>query len=468
MIEQMKPISVLFKADSYKVSHRVETYPPGATAMESYIEARSGDHVTFAGLQMFIEDNLAIPITLADINEADLFYGMHGEPFDREMWIHILNTYGGYIPVVIKAVPEGTLVKNRNVLCKISCNDPRCFPVASFLETRLLGGVWPTSSVATISYDIKQVIKKFMNKTSDTPENIAYSLNDFGSRGTKDTKIGMGHLIHFLGSDNVEAIYRTNFTYQCLMAGYSIPASEHSVITSWGKDREVECYRNFLTMYLKEGKMCACVSDSYNIMNACKIWGVDLKDQIVNSGGTLVVRPDSGDPVSTPVKVVEELAKYFGTTVNSKGYKVLPSCIRVIQGDGINRSSIEDILSLLEFKGYSADNIAFGMGGALLDGANRDTFGWAMKCSAIKINGVWVDVFKEAPGKVSKKGRLELIETDNGFMTVKVEEIHWQDHEMGGKRVLEIAYQLIKNEDGSYEPWMRRQTLEEIRGIANR
>ena len=461
----MKNPSLLMKTDSYKVSHRIETYPPKATAMESYIEARTGEHIVFAGLQMYIEDNLLTPITQEDINEAELFYGLHGEPFDKEMWQYVLDTYDGYMPVTIKAVREGSVIPNRNVVCKISCDDPKCFSIASFLETRFLGGIWPTSSVATISYDIKQVIKTYMELTSDTPDNILFSLNDFGSRGTKDPKIGMGHLINFLGSDNVEAIWRTNKTYQCEMSGFSIPASEHSVITSWGKENEVECYRNFLDMYLKEGKMCACVSDSYDIMNACEIWGTVLKDQIVNSGGTLVVRPDSGDPVSTPVAVIEKLMSYFGYTTNSKGYKVLPSCIRVIQGDGINKSSINDILSLLKFKGISADNIAFGMGGALLDGAIRDTFGWAMKCSAIKVDGEWRDVFKEAPNKNSKKGRLELIKNaDGSFKTFKVEDLIWGDDRIEGERMLEIAYQLQWNN----KPWYRQQTLEEIRENSNK
>lgn len=462
--------NLILSVDSYKVSHRLETYPKGAEAMESYIEARAGSHIIFLGLQMYIKDYLLTPITQDDIYEAEAFYSTHGEPFDKEMWQYILDYYNGYMPVKIEAVPEGTKVPNRNILCKISCTDPKCFPVASFLETSLLRAIWYPSSVCTTSYDIKQVIKKYMELTSDTPNDIMFKLNDFGARGVSSSESagigGVGHLVNFMGSDNVESIVKANRYYGEFgsMAGWSIAASEHSVITSWGKDNELACYKNFLDMYLKPGKMCACVSDSFSIMNACGMWGIQLKEQIINSGGTLVVRPDSGDPVSTPVAVIERLATHFGTTINSKGYMVLPECIRVIQGDGIDKSSIEDILSLLKFKGYSADNIAFGMGGALLSGVVRDSYGFAMKCSSIKINGEWRDVFKEAPGKNSKRGRLGLYKTGSGeYITLNEKEL--SDIPLSGyKDMLRTVYQLGKI---TCQPIVDSITLDQVRANSN-
>jgi nicotinamide phosphoribosyltransferase len=346
---------------------------------------------------------------------------------------------------------------------------------ASYLETSFLRGVWFPSSTATISLDCRREIKTYMDLTSDTPDDRNFKLHSFAGRGVSSSEsAALGDAGHMatgaMGSDTVEGIIRANNAYGCEggMAAFSIPATEHSTITSWGKENEAAAYKNFIDKFLKPNAICACVSDSYEILNACDIWGTVHKDQIVNSGGTLVIRPDSGDPAPTVLSVVQRLEKHFGTTVNTKGFKVLPSCIRVIQGDGINRNSIVEILQLLMWRGYSADNIAFGMGGALLQHVNRDTYGFAMKCCAIKINGVWVDVFKEAPGKNSKKGRLELIQYPDGeYATVKVEDLVWKDHVIEGKKVLEVVYQLIE-QNGFYFPWYRHQTLDEVRVNANK
>jgi nicotinamide phosphoribosyltransferase len=470
--------NIILCADSYKSSHcgagNNNLYPPGAEAMESYIEARAGSHLVFFGLQMFIQDYLMNPITQADIDEAAKFFDMHGEPFDREMWEYILAKYNGYLPVRIFAVPEGTVVQNRNIVAKILCYDPRCFSVASYLETCFLRGIWYPSSVATYSYDCKQVIKQYHELTSDHPEGVVFKLHDFGGRGVSSGESaaigGCAHLVNFMGSDTVEGIVKANQAYGCEsgMAGYSIPATEHSTITSWGKENEVAAYENFMDKYLKPGKICACVSDSYGIMNAVDIYGTVLKDKIQNSGGTFVVRPDSGDPAATPVAVIEKLAEYFGTTTNSKGFKVLPDCIRVIQGDGINKSTIEDILSMLKWKRYAADNIAFGMGGQLLQIVNRDTYGFAMKCSAIKINGEWQDVYKEAPGKNSKKGRLTLVLSNGEYQTRRIEDCKWADGDVYSIELKEV-FRLVALEgllEGLYSPWYQHQTLDEIRARA--
>lgn len=162
------------------------------------------------------------------------------------------------------------------------------------------------------------------------------------------------------------------------------------------------------------GKLYACVSDSFNIYEATSdLWGTQLKDKVIASGGTLVVRPDSGDPETVPVEVVRLLMEKFGFTVNSKGFKVIAGPVRVIQGDGINENSLPKIIDNMIAAGFSIDNIAFGMGGGLLQAWNRDTLKYAMKASARRdTNGEWHDVFKDPisdHGKLSKKGRLGLI-----------------------------------------------------------
>lgn len=203
------------------------------------------------------------------------------------------------------------------------------------------------------------------------------------------------------------------------MAGFSIPAMEHSTVTSWGKDHEVDSYRNMVKLYGKPGALFACVSDSYNIYDACRKWGTVLKDDVINSGATLVVRPDSGYPPEVVAECLKILDTYYGHTVNEKGFKVLNN-VRIIQGDGITQDTIDRILYRAMTAGYSADNIAFGQGGKLLQGVDRDTQKFAMKCSSIRVNGIDRDVFKSPitdMGKESKKGRVTLYQNDEGYFT---------------------------------------------------
>jgi nicotinamide phosphoribosyltransferase len=167
--------------------------------------------------------------------------------------------------------------------------------------------------------------------------------------------------------------------------------------------------------------MVAVVSDSYNVYEACeKIWGQALRERVLQRPGTLVVRPDSGNPREVVLKVLEILAVKFGYTTNGKGYRVLNPKVRVIQGDGVNYWTIQDTLTAMNRAGWSADNISFGMGGALLQQLNRDTQKFAFKCSNVTVNGEDRDVFKdpvEGHDKASKRGRLALHFTNGKWST---------------------------------------------------
>jgi len=219
-----------------------------------------------------------------------------------------------------------------------------------------------------------------------------------------------------MGTDTFEGVLGAMKFYGADMPGFSIPASEHSTITSWGRERELEAFENMLDSY--PTGIVACVSDSYDLMRAVNVyWGDKLRDKIMNREGTLVVRPDSGNPVTTPIEVIEALMEKFGYEVNAKGYKVLPPQVRVIQGDGLTPAIISQLVSALIEHGISIDNIAFGMGGGLLQKLDRDTCKYAMKANAAEVNGEWVDVYKDPitdPGKTSKKGRQALVFRD-GF-----------------------------------------------------
>jgi len=412
--------NLLLNTDSYKASHWLQ-YPPGTKFVNSYIESRGGkwEETLFFGLQAFMKEYLTTPITQEDVDEAAEFFEAHGEPSNREGWEYIVRAHKGRLPVTIQAVPEGTILPTKNVLVQVINTDPECFWLVSYLETALLRAIWYPTTVATNSLQAKRIIKRFLQETSDIPveDQIGFKMHDFGARGVSSFESaglgGAAHLINFMGTDTVTGALFASKYYNTKMAGFSIPASEHSTMTTWGGEPgEIDAMRNMVRQFGKPGALFAVVSDSFNIFTAVKEKWAALAEEVKASGATLVVRPDSGDPVDTPVQVVEELMKVFGYETNSKGYKVLPSCVRVIQGDGITSETIEKILNYAKWRKISADNLAFGQGGGLLQQVDRDTLKFAMKASAIYVNEEWKDVYKAPMGQLdkhSKRGRLALV-----------------------------------------------------------
>ncbi len=442
MILSANPI---LNIDSYKASHYLQ-YPPQTEYVSSYIESRGGKYAegVFFGLQIFLKQYLSKPITAQDIDEAETVLTQHGLPFSRANWEYILNAHDGYLPLKIQAVPEGYVIPTQNVLCQVTNTDPNCGWLTSYVETAILRAVWYPMTVATISWHCRRVIDKYMRLTADTLDGMDFKLHDFGARGVSSYESaaigGLGHLVNFLGTDTVPALVLGRDCYGEPMSGFSIPAAEHSTMTAWGKDNENAAYENMLDTFAGEGKLVAVVSDSYDLWNAIDhIWGEELRDKVINNGGTVVIRPDSGDPVRTTLEVVERLMDKFGYQVNAKGYRLLPDYLRVIQGDGIDAESLEHILKTLKNNKISADNVAFGMGGALLQKLNRDTMRFAMKASYACVDGQWRDVFKDPvtdSGKRSKRGRLALVKTDNGgYKTVREETLN------GERNVLQVVWE---------------------------
>ncbi len=422
--------------DSYKWSHWNQ-YPEGTTRMMSYFEARGGEfkECTLFGLQYLIHQYLAEPLTREDVEEASAFASAHGEPFNREGWLHIVERYGGRLPVIIRAIAEGTVVPVGNVLLTIECDDPVCFWVVSWLETMLVR-LWYPSTVAIMSRESKKTLRQFLELSADDPDaEISFKLHDFGARGVATLEQarlgGAAHLLSFLGSDTIEGIRMANHFYDSEMAGFSIPASEHSTVSMWGADEEEKMFAQYIDTYLTNAPktpgvplMAACVSDTWNIFKATSMWSTGkLAEALRKSGGTLVIRPDSGDPLKVLPRMFEILEENLGEeiTQNTKGYKLLPAWLRVIQGDGIDRESMKEILATLTALGWSASNLAFGSGGGLLQKVNRDTQKWAFKCCYAEINGKPVEVRKNPitdRGKQSKAGRLDLVQREQRFETI--------------------------------------------------
>ncbi len=472
--------NIILNSDSYKYS-QFNQYPAGTEYVYSYIESRGGswDATVYFGLQAFIKEYLTTPITKEDIDVAEAIITAHGEPFNRAGWEYILETHAGRLPVVIKSAPEGLVIPTKNVLATIENTDPKCAWLTSFLETAILRAIWYPTTVATNSYESKKIILKALEKTGD-PSIIDFKLHDFGARGVSSMESaaigGAAHLVNFLGTDTISGILFAREYYNADIAGFSIPAMEHSTVTSWGKENEVDAYRNMVKQNAKAGGIFACVSDSYDIYAACEKWGTELKQDVLDSGATLVVRPDSGNPSDVVVKCLYILEKHFGSTTNAKGFRVLHPQVRIIQGDGIDHSTIHSILFCMELAGFSADNIAFGQGGALLQMVNRDTMRFAMKCSAVGIREwvedgdqgsgwkfTWRDVYKDPitdSGKKSKKGRVTLWESNGEYQSSVTMPSGWTDKGLAWNHVLEEVYR-----DGAM---VKEITFDQVRANARK
>ena len=418
--------------DSYKLTHH-GMYLEGLENIYSYFESREGakyPYTVFFGLQMILKRYFeGVVVTKQDVIEADEFSKQHfgQDVFNRDMWNRIVDVHGGKLPLLIKAVPEGTAVPVGNVLMTVEVTDEKCFPLTNVVET-ILTHLWYPSNVATISHDIKSFLAKAFKRSADTNTLLPFMFHDFGFRGVSSVESagmgGAGHLVSFMGTDTLIGIIYAQRYYGAGMAGYSVPATEHSIMTSIGQAGEMQMAYDIIKKY-PDG-ILSMVSDSYNIEDAVECYGTVLKDDILARNGKFVVRPDSprfeGDtPKAQILWLVRELDNYFGGSVNSKGYRVLNPKVGVIYGDGLSVEEIKDAVNCLTNNGYSAESCVFGMGGGLLQKHNRDTQRNAFKCSAQKRNGEWRNVWKSPMDKTkaSKKGRLKLLlKEQNRFFTV--------------------------------------------------
>lgn len=455
-------------ADSYKFSQYAQ-YRPHTENIDSYIEFRGSKRFTksvFAGFSIFLQQVMARPVTKEEIDYAEGLIAGHGEPFNRAGWDYILEKHSGFLPLRIKAVPEGSVIPLSNVLVTVENTDPNCAWLTSFKETVMLPAVWYPSLVATVSYHIREICQQFLDETSDNPEAIGFMLNDFGFRGVSSSESsgigGFGHLTSFMGTDNIAAMIYAREFYDAKTAGYSIPAMEHSTVTSWERNGEYDAFDNMINKFGNEDAIFACVIDSYDTMGAVKNHWLDggLLNKVKERKARVVLRPDSGDPTKVPVEVIELLMENLAeeVTVNSKGFKVLPNYVRVIQGDGINQESIRQILQNLKDRGISACNIVFGMGGKLLQAElDRDTMEAAMKCSSTTVQGRQIDVYKQPKTdskKNSKRGKLTLVCENGEYKTIRIEDMTDAQEE-----VLQLVY-----ENGKL---FNLPTLEDIRNRIN-
>lgn len=412
--------NLLLDTDSYKLSHFLG-YPEGVSTVYSYLESRGGRYpaTIFFGLQRLLIEKLQGQVVTGEkIDEAETFAQAHGLPFNAAGWEHILNEHGGRLPVLIRAVPEGLLVPTHNALMTVENTDPAVPWLTSYLETLLLRDLWYGSTVATRIFTMKRGLKQAYDQTSDVGIN-PFSLLDFSSRGCAGTdanEIGGGaYLTCFAGSDSVPAVRAMNYYYDDDMSGFSVPATEHSIMCSWKHDGP-ETILALLAKMGRPGGILSIVADTWNVFEAAETFA-SLADRFKAAGVTAVFRPDSGHPDEVLPGVLASLEKGFGSTTNSKGYRVLDG-VKVLWGDGVNEHTYIEPLHVAQAFGVSADSIIVASGGGLMQAdMDRDTCKWAFKASEMIIDGEHVGISKNPitdSGKRSKTGRFSLFRRDDG------------------------------------------------------
>jgi nicotinamide phosphoribosyltransferase len=451
--------NIIVNTDSYKLQHW-RMYPPKTEIVQSYLESRTGalfNKTVFFGLQYFIKEYLAGPVvTQEGIHEAKLLAAAHfgdGDAFNEAMWNHILVEHAGYLPIRIRAVSEGTPVDVSNVLMTVENTDPLCAPLTNHLET-LLCNLWAPCTVASLSREVKLMCAHYLNETSDNPGHLNFQLHDFGQRGVSSPEsaglLGAGHLVNFMGTDTVLAMRVAKASYGAPHpVAFSVPASEHSVMTACGMDGEFQVFERLLDTFPKG--ILSVVIDSYDYRRFINVYARKLKDKILAREGKVVFRPDSGEPTSSTIDVLNLLEDVFGSSVNSKHYNTLNPKVGTLWGDGIDYAGIRGILFAMRNNQWASDNIVFGMGGGLLQKINRDTQRFAFKSCWQQQDGVGHDIFKRPldTSKVSKKGRLKLIRVDGAFHTVRESERPELPNELkivfeNGELLRELSFEQVR------------------------
>lgn len=433
----------LLSTDVYKLGH-MEQYPKGTTEVYSYLHTRSSKKYiscTFFGLQYLLKKYLSQPITLRMIDELisvrNHVLGKRGSGSIRLRLSGLKRL--NYLPLKIRAIPEGTQVNNPNVLMTIVNTHPDFSWLPGYLESFFLH-LWSPCTVASMSKQYHEVAKRFSELTCDNNDHIPYAVHDFGYRGVSSNETaaisGAAHLLNFIGSDTIPAVKLIRDFYRpCANIAKSVHASEHSVMCAFGRNFELEAFENMLSLY--PTGIISIVADTYDIYNAVTVIAGKLKDKILARNGKVVFRPDSGDPNkvingdssadSLPAAdgVLNCLADVFGSTINNKGYRVLNDKVGLIYGDGIYYDRYVEILSTMQANRFASSNLVVGVGGLLLQQHNRDDMGFSIKATNVVVNGE-SRMIQKSPitdrSKTSHAGKIMLFKNEDGYHTRDQEE----------------------------------------------
>lgn len=400
-------MSPILYCDAYKVEHH-KMYPKGTTLIYSNFTPRKSrmedvDRVVVFGIQHFILkyllDKFVNNFFKRPLEEVLEEYHRHVD-VDTE---HISKLHKlGYLPIEIKALPEGTLCPIGVPVMTIKNTHPEFYWLTNYLETLISCQLWQPITSATIAYEYKKLLEHYAKETTGSTDFVPWQGHDFSMRGMSSIESsilsGMGHLLSFTGTDSIPAIYALEKSYKATsLIGASVPATEHSVMCMGTKDDEIGTFKALMDKY--PTGILSVVSDTWDLWKVCTEYLPKLKEEILARDGKLVIRPDSGDPVdiicgvdfawhngkqdySPRYKgVVELLWDTFGGTINEKGYKVLDSHIGAIYGDSITIERAKEICERLKAKGFASTNIVLGIGSFTYQYNTRDTFGFAMKAT---------------------------------------------------------------------------------------
>ncbi|AHG79715.1 Nicotinamide phosphoribosyl transferase [Mannheimia varigena USDA-ARS-USMARC-1388] len=431
--------------DFYKTSHRIQ-YPEGSQFLYSTFTPRSNAKAPFLhrvvsfGFQAFImkylihyfNDNFFSRSEFEVVTEYTRFIADTLQIEDSGEHIAQLHQLG-YLPIRIKAIPEGKSVAIKVPMMTIENTHPDFFWLTNYLETLINVSLWQPITSASIAFAYRKALMQFSEKTCDDNSHLPFQSHDFSMRGMGSLESaetsGAGHLTSFLGTDTIPAISFVEAYYGSKnLIGTSIPASEHSVMSSHGVD-ELPTFRYLMSKY--PNNMLSIVADTTDFWHNITVNLPLLKAEILArpESAKIVIRPDSGDffaiicgdaTAETEHErkgLIECLWDIFGGKINNKGYKVLNPHIGAIYGDGVTYEKMVKILGGLEAKGFASSNIVFGVGAQTYQRNTRDTLGFAIKATSITINGVEKAIFK-APKtddglKKSQKGRVKVITLDS-------------------------------------------------------
>lgn len=431
--------------DFYKAGHR-QQYPEGTELVVSNLTPRSSKHanvedksaIVFFGLQYFIKDFLMetwkkgffdLPKENAVAwykKRMDTSLGVDSIPVDHVEALHDL----GYLPIEIKALPEGTFVPVGIPCLTIENTLPEFFWLTNYLETVLSAYLWMPCTSATTGKGYKKLFVEYAKETGAALEFCDFQGHDFSFRGMSSLQSavvsGAGHLLSFKGTDTVPSIdfleryYNADCTKELI--GCSVPATEHSVMCMGGEQDELGTFKRLINEIYPKG-IVSIVSDTWDFWQVIGEYSKELKADILAREGKVVFRPDSGnptdiicgDPMAEPGSIqykgaVEALWDIFGGTTTTAGYKLLDQHVGLIYGDSITYQIAKDILQKLFEKGFAASNIVFGIGSFTYQFNTRDTWGWAMKATYGVVKGEPRNIFKKPKtdngSKNSAKGLL--------------------------------------------------------------
>lgn len=452
-------INPLTAIDFYKADHRRQ-YPANTEYVYSNFTPRSArlapvlegfdERVVFVGLQGYIKtflmdawdreffDKPKERVIKKYKHRMDSSLGEGAVPVEHIEALHDL----GYLPLKIKALPEGSRVNVKVPMLTMVNTLPEFFWLTNYLETSISAEIWKVCTTATIAYEYKKLLTQYARKTGAPLDFVPLQGHDFSFRGMSGThdaaQASLGHLTSFMGTDTVAAIdYAEDYYGAEGVIGVSVPATEHSVMCMGTKEDEVGTFRRLITELYPAG-IVSIVSDTWDFWKVITDYAVELKDTILarkeNALGLakVVFRPDSGDPVEvlcgnpdaeegTPEYkgAVECLWNIFGGTKTDMGYKVLHERVGLIYGDSITLARANAILERLEAKGFASTNVVFGIGSYTYQHVTRDSFGFAMKATWGQVNGesreVYKDPITDKGEKKSARGLLRVVETENGF-----------------------------------------------------